>query len=79
MVMVVFLKCSLASRYHYLLKTFWGGPNGWRDRQLPDGTVTRARHTLKWGPPLRRGNGREAPFAGHALEVVNTTLLELQS
>jgi hypothetical protein len=22
-----------------LLKTFWGGPNGWRDRQLPDGTI----------------------------------------
>jgi hypothetical protein len=23
-----------------LLKTFWSRPNGWRDRQLPDGTVT---------------------------------------
>ena len=22
-----------------MLKTFWAGPNGWRDRQLPDGTV----------------------------------------
>jgi hypothetical protein len=22
-----------------LLKTFWGGPKGWRDRQLPDGTI----------------------------------------
>jgi hypothetical protein len=22
-----------------LLKTFWGGPNGWQDRQLPDGTI----------------------------------------
>ncbi|MBJ7385943.1 MAG: hypothetical protein JHC55_15805 [Mycolicibacterium sp.] len=22
-----------------MLKTFWGGPNGWRDRQLPDGTI----------------------------------------
>jgi hypothetical protein len=21
------------------LKTFWGGPRGWRDRQLPDGDV----------------------------------------
>jgi hypothetical protein len=29
------LKCSLASRCHHLLKTFWG----WRDKQLPDGTV----------------------------------------
>jgi hypothetical protein len=31
------LKCLC--RRHHLLKTFWGGPNGWRDRQLPDGTV----------------------------------------
>ncbi|MDT5066985.1 MAG: hypothetical protein QOK02_3140, partial [Mycobacterium sp.] len=22
-----------------LVKTFWGGPRGWRDRQLPEGTV----------------------------------------
>lgn len=26
-------------RTHHLMKTFWGGPDGWRDRQLPDGTV----------------------------------------
>jgi hypothetical protein len=26
-------------RFHHLLKTFWGGPGGWRDRQLPDGDV----------------------------------------
>nr|MDP9166688.1 HNH endonuclease [Actinomycetota bacterium] len=26
-------------RTHHLLKTFWGGENGWRDRQEPDGTV----------------------------------------
>jgi hypothetical protein len=26
-------------RLHHLIKTFWGGPDGWRDRQLPDGTV----------------------------------------
>ena len=26
-------------RRHHLLKTFWGGENGWRDRQLDDGTV----------------------------------------
>jgi hypothetical protein len=26
-------------RFHHLLKTFWGGPRGWRDRQLPDGDV----------------------------------------
>jgi hypothetical protein len=29
------LKCSLASRCHHLVKTFWG----WRDQQLPDGTI----------------------------------------
>ncbi|OBK72011.1 HNH endonuclease signature motif containing protein [Mycobacterium sp. 1274761.0] len=26
-------------REHHLLKTFWSGPQGWRDEQLPDGTV----------------------------------------
>lgn len=26
-------------RSHHLMKTFWGGPDGWRERQLPDGTV----------------------------------------
>ncbi|MDG4664061.1 HNH endonuclease signature motif containing protein [Mycobacterium sp. 236(2023)] len=26
-------------RFHHLLKTFWTGPGGWRDRQLPDGTI----------------------------------------
>lgn len=26
-------------RTHHLMKTFWGGSDGWRDRQLPDGTV----------------------------------------
>jgi hypothetical protein len=31
------LKCLC--RFHHLLKTFWGGPGGWADRQLPDGTV----------------------------------------
>ena len=31
------LKCLC--RFHHLLKTFWGGPHGWRDRQLSDGTV----------------------------------------
>ncbi|OBB89330.1 hypothetical protein A5760_01970 [Mycobacterium colombiense] len=28
-------ECSLASRYHHLVKTFWG----WRDQQLPDGSL----------------------------------------
>ncbi len=31
------LKCLC--RFHHLLKTFWCGVRGWRDRQLPDGTV----------------------------------------
>ena len=31
------LKCLC--RHHHLLKTFWGGAYGWRDRQLDDGTV----------------------------------------
>lgn len=31
------LKCLC--RFHHLLKTYWGGPNGWRDRQHPDGTI----------------------------------------
>ncbi len=32
------LKCLC--RKHHLLKTFWGGPKGWRDEQHPDGTIT---------------------------------------
>lgn len=28
------------NRCHHLLKTFWGGPNGWRDLQHPSGTIT---------------------------------------
>jgi hypothetical protein len=31
------LKCLC--RKHHLVKTFWAGVNGWRDEQLPDGTV----------------------------------------
>ncbi|KQY09636.1 hypothetical protein ASD37_04300 [Mycobacterium sp. Root135] len=31
------LKCLC--RRHHLLKTFWGGENGWRDSQLDDGTI----------------------------------------
>lgn len=26
-------------RKHHLLRTFWSGQGGWRDRQLPDGTI----------------------------------------
>jgi hypothetical protein len=35
---------KLLCRYHHLLKTFYTGPGGWADRQLPDGTV-------KWTAP----------------------------
>jgi len=31
------LKCLC--RRHHLLKTFWGGQNGWRDQQFDDGTI----------------------------------------
>jgi hypothetical protein len=31
------LKCLC--RKHHLLKTFWVGPGGWSDEQLPDGTI----------------------------------------
>jgi hypothetical protein len=31
------LKCLC--RFHHLLKTFWNGLGGWRDRQQPDGTI----------------------------------------
>src|SRR5258708_7510473 len=33
------LKCSSAIRCHHRLKTFDGGPGGWCDEQLPDGTI----------------------------------------
>lgn len=33
------LERSFRNRCHHLLKTFCGGPQGWRDRQLPDSTV----------------------------------------
>jgi hypothetical protein len=30
---------KLLCRYHHLVKTFYPGPGGWADKQLPDGTV----------------------------------------
>lgn len=33
--------------FHHLLKTFWTGPTGWADLQLPDGTVV-------WRAPIGR-------------------------
>ena len=32
------IKCYC--RFHHLLKTFWCGVDGWREQQLPDGTLT---------------------------------------
>ena len=31
--------CKLYCRTHHLIKTFFSGPDGWRERQLPDGTM----------------------------------------
>lgn len=49
------LKC--ACRKHHLLKTFYAGPAGWTDHQLPDGTLiwvspTGHRYTTKPGGQL---------------------------
>ena len=33
------LKRSSTVRCHHLLKTFYTGPGGWTDHQLPDGTI----------------------------------------
>ncbi len=30
---------KLLCRHHHLVKTFYTGPRGWGDRQMPDGTV----------------------------------------
>ena len=59
------LKCLC--RKQHLLKTFYGGPHGWRDRQEPDGTVTRLGYPLKVpvggasavapSVPIRHGTG----------------------
>jgi Domain of unknown function (DUF222) len=48
------LKCLC--RKHHLLKTFWSGVTGWRDKQLPDGTVmwtSPSGHTYRTVPGSR--------------------------
>ncbi|OKH85895.1 hypothetical protein EB75_16515 [Mycobacterium sp. ST-F2] len=35
----VLISFARANRKHHLLKTFYGGPDGWRDRQESDGTI----------------------------------------
>lgn len=53
------LKCLC--REHHLLKTFWGGPGGWTDQQLPDGTVV---WTALTGRQYRTMPGRAWLFPG---------------
>ena len=36
---IVPLKRTSANRCHHLLKTFYCGPGGWSERQLPDATM----------------------------------------
>ena len=36
------------------------------------------RNEFRRNPPLRRGDGEEMPFAGHALELVSAAVLELE-
>ncbi|HZA10134.1 HNH endonuclease signature motif containing protein [Mycobacterium sp.] len=58
---------KLLCRGHHLLKTFYTGPNGWADRQLPDGTViwtaptghiyTTQAEGAVWLPTLARPTG----------------------
>jgi hypothetical protein len=33
------LECTSGNRCDHLIKTFFSGPGGWKDQQLPDGTV----------------------------------------
>jgi len=68
------LKCLC--RKHHLLKTFWAGPHGWRDQQLPDGTVI-------WTDPdggthtTRPGSYRLFPKLCHPTAPVELSAAEL--
>ncbi|MGE2713742.1 DUF222 domain-containing protein [Mycolicibacterium litorale] len=53
------LKCLC--REHHLLKTFWSGPGGWADQQLPDGTVV---WTSPTGRSYRTSPGSRFWFPG---------------
>ncbi|BBY15075.1 HNH endonuclease signature motif containing protein [Mycolicibacterium litorale] len=61
------LKCLC--REHHLLKTFWTGPDGWADHQLPDGTVV-------WRSPAGR-EYRTAPGAALFFPDWDTTTATL--
>lgn len=64
------MKCSLASRCHHLLKTFYAGVEGWLDLQLPDGTVvwtSPTGHIYRYaGSRCRDGSEPVPPSAMHA-------------
>lgn len=50
-------KCIWVNRFHHLLKTFYTGVTGWRDRQLVDGTIiwtSPTGHTYVTYPGSRR-------------------------
>ena len=36
------------------------------------------RNEFRRNPPLRRGDGEQVPFAGHALELVSAAVFELE-
>ena len=64
------LKCLC--RFHHLLKTFYSGPGGWGDRQLPDGTVvvdctgrTDLHHTTGQPPAVPVTVRTHRPHPGH--------------
>jgi hypothetical protein len=41
-------------------------------------SVYGGRNLFRQDPPLRRGDGEEAPFAGYALELVSAAVVELE-
>lgn len=53
-------------RKHHLLKTFWSGPGGWRDRQYPDGVIV---WTSPTGQTYRTAPGSRNLFPGLCLSA----------
>jgi hypothetical protein len=74
------LKRTSHNRCHHLIKTFYGGPGGWTDQQMPDGTViltaptghsyTTEAHGASMFPALARSTG-ELPIPP-ALDLPDT-------
>jgi len=77
---------SLVTRIGY---SGWSGYLVIAAGSSPTGTAAAARSTVRadrsrsaavrQNPPLRRGDGEEAPLAGHALELVSAAIFELES